>query len=94
MNNNRPDDGGGGSPAETGIRSAIAKGDFMKKKLTVYLPNGEVENFTTGKVAVGFEIENIYFLNPNAICVYFKNTSETVYSNMPFVYQEEPEPKD
>jgi len=58
------------------------------KKVVVYFPDGQKADFATGEGLEESKVENIYLLNPNAVCVSFASGSETVFGNMPFVYHD------
>ena len=63
----------------------------MKKKLSVYLPNGRWSDFEEGKD----DVDSITMLNNGLVSIQCKHkngevelTSETVYSGMPFILSE------
>ena len=63
----------------------------MKKKLSVYLPNGRWSEFEEGVN----DVESICNLNSGVVSVLYRHkqgevelTSETVYSGMPFILSE------
>ncbi|MDR2923424.1 MAG: hypothetical protein LBU85_08810 [Treponema sp.] len=56
----------------------------MKKSLTVYLPNGDIENFELGKHA-----EKINLLNNNLVEVVCNDGLNLVFSGIPFIYRYE-----
>jgi len=59
----------------------------MKKSAIIYLPNGDVENFTVGESPLGRgEVKDIHLLNNGVIAVIYEDGSEAVYANMPFIF--------
>jgi len=54
------------------------------KSAKIYLPNGETANFEEGK-EIG-DVKNIYLFNSNAISIVHDDDTESIYVNMPFVY--------
>ena len=57
------------------------------KSATIYLPNGDVENFTVGKSPLGRGVvKDINLLNNGVIAVIYEDGSEAVFVNMPFIF--------